>query len=171
MHSRPEALRGASCSKIHFIHCLGSSRQAIIRSNVTLLQPRVCFFNEIVNWERSESCYITTPGSVVTNGGNNSSEYLFFSFLPPIKFYLLVSQFNWEVLGFFGWKLLNYILLEFSCLLYMYVNVTQSKTIRHGEIFIRVMHLECSKLENKAISSLVCNWMIVLWVCIRTEYH
>ena len=36
--SRPEALRGASCAKTHFIHRLGSS----------LLQPRVCFFE----WNR-----------------------------------------------------------------------------------------------------------------------
>ena len=59
LHSRPEALRRASCTKTHFIHCLGSSRQANIQSNVTLLQPRVCFLNEIVNRERPESCYIT----------------------------------------------------------------------------------------------------------------
>ena len=26
LHSRPEALRGASCAKTHFIHCFGSSR-------------------------------------------------------------------------------------------------------------------------------------------------
>ena len=59
LHSRLEALRGASCAKTHFIHCLGSSRQAKFWSNATLLQPRVCFLNEIVNRERSESCYIT----------------------------------------------------------------------------------------------------------------
>ena len=59
MHSHPEALCGASCAKTHFIHCLGSSYQANIRSNATLLQPHVCFLNEIVNRERSESCYIT----------------------------------------------------------------------------------------------------------------
>ena len=59
LHSRPEALHGASCAKTHFIHCLGSSRQANIRSNATLLPPRVCFLNEIANRERSESCYIT----------------------------------------------------------------------------------------------------------------
>ena len=58
LHSCPEALRRASCAKTHFMHCLGSSRQANIRSNATLLQPRVCFLNEIVNRERSESCYI-----------------------------------------------------------------------------------------------------------------
>ena len=28
LHSRPEALHGASCAKTHFIHCFGSSRQA-----------------------------------------------------------------------------------------------------------------------------------------------
>ena len=44
LHSSPEALRGASCAKTHFIHCLGSSRQANIRSNATLLQLRVCFW-------------------------------------------------------------------------------------------------------------------------------
>ena len=44
LHSRPEALRGASCAKTHFIHCLGSSRQANIRSNATLFQPRVRFW-------------------------------------------------------------------------------------------------------------------------------
>ena len=59
LHSRPEALRGASCAKTHFIHCLGSSDQANIWSNATLLQPRGCFLNEITNRERSESCYIT----------------------------------------------------------------------------------------------------------------
>ena len=63
LHSRPEALREASCAKTHFIHCLGDSRQANIRSNATLLQPRVCVFfvfvNEIAKRERSESCYIT----------------------------------------------------------------------------------------------------------------
>ena len=67
LHSRPEALRGASCAKTHFIHILGGSCQANIRSNVTLLQPRVCFlfyFNEIANLERSESCYITIENSV-----------------------------------------------------------------------------------------------------------
>ena len=63
LYSRPEALCGASCTKTHFIHCLGSSRQANIQSNATLLQPHVCFFNEIVNQERSESCYIT-EGSI-----------------------------------------------------------------------------------------------------------
>ena len=47
LHSRPEALRGASCSKTLFIYCLGSSRQANIRSNATLLQPGVCFLNDI----------------------------------------------------------------------------------------------------------------------------
>ena len=47
-HSRPEALRGASCAKTHFIHCLGGSRQANIRSNATLLQLRVCYFE----WHR-----------------------------------------------------------------------------------------------------------------------
>ena len=61
MHSCPEALLGTSCAKTHFIHCLGSRHQANIWSNATLLQPRVCFLNEIVNWERSESCYITPP--------------------------------------------------------------------------------------------------------------
>ena len=62
LHSRPEALRGASYAKMHFIYLFGGSRQANIRSNATLLQPRVCvsfFFNEIANRERSESCYIT----------------------------------------------------------------------------------------------------------------
>ena len=59
LHSRPEALRGASCAKTHFIHCFGNSRQANIRSNATFLQPCVCFLNDIVNRERSESCYIT----------------------------------------------------------------------------------------------------------------
>ena len=59
LYSRSEALRGASCAKIHFINCLGSSHQANIRSNANLLQPRVCFLNEIVNREGSESCYIT----------------------------------------------------------------------------------------------------------------
>ena len=59
LYSRPEALHGASCTKTHFIHCLGSSRQANIRSKATLLQPCVCFLNEIVNRETSESCYIT----------------------------------------------------------------------------------------------------------------
>ena len=44
LHSQPEALRGASCAKTHFIHFLGSSRQDNIRSNATLLQLRVCFF-------------------------------------------------------------------------------------------------------------------------------
>ena len=61
LHSHPEALRGTSCKKTHFIHYLGSSRQANIRSNATLLQPGVCFLNEIVNRKRSESCYITDP--------------------------------------------------------------------------------------------------------------
>ena len=61
LHSRREALRGASCTKTHFIYCLGSSRQANIRSNATLLQPRVCFWNETVNRERSKSCYRTDP--------------------------------------------------------------------------------------------------------------
>ena len=37
LYSRPEALRGASCAKTRFIHCLGSSRQANIQSNATLL--------------------------------------------------------------------------------------------------------------------------------------
>ena len=63
LHSRPEALCEASCAKTHFIHYLGGSGQANIRSNATLLQPCVCvcvfFFNEIANRERSESCYIT----------------------------------------------------------------------------------------------------------------
>ena len=59
LHSRPEAMHGATCAKTHFIHCLGSSHQANIRLNSTLLQPRVCFLNEIVNRERSDSCYIT----------------------------------------------------------------------------------------------------------------
>ena len=31
---------------------------------LTLLQPRVCFLNEIVNRERSESCYITQDQSL-----------------------------------------------------------------------------------------------------------
>ena len=44
LHCRPEALRGASCAKTHFMHCLSSSRQPNIRSNATLLQPRVCFW-------------------------------------------------------------------------------------------------------------------------------
>ena len=59
--SRLEQSHGASCAKMHFIHSLGGSRQANIRSNATLLQPRVCVcvFNEIANRERSESCYIT----------------------------------------------------------------------------------------------------------------
>ena len=48
LHFRPEALRGASHAKTHFIHCLGSSRQANIRSNATLLQPRILFFE----WNR-----------------------------------------------------------------------------------------------------------------------
>ena len=60
LHSRPEALRGASCAKTHFILCLGSSCQANIRSNATLLQPCVCFLNEIANREEYESCYITS---------------------------------------------------------------------------------------------------------------
>ena len=60
LHFRLEALRWASCAKTHFIHCLGSSRQANIRSNATLLLPCVCFLNEIANRERSESCYITS---------------------------------------------------------------------------------------------------------------
>ena len=59
LHSCPEALHGASWAKTHFIHCLGSSCQANIWSNATLLQPRVCFLNEIVNPEGSESSYIT----------------------------------------------------------------------------------------------------------------
>ena len=60
LHSRPEAQRGASCTKTHFIHCLGSSRQAYIQSNATYPSPATCMFlNEIVNRERSESCYIT----------------------------------------------------------------------------------------------------------------
>ena len=37
LHSRPEALHRAFCAKTHFIHCLGSRRQANIRSNATLL--------------------------------------------------------------------------------------------------------------------------------------
>ena len=37
LHSRLEALRGASCAKTRFIHCLGSSHQANIRSNAALL--------------------------------------------------------------------------------------------------------------------------------------
>ena len=64
LHSCPEALLRASCAKTHFIHCLGGSRQANIQSNATLLQPHVCFFNEITNRERSESCYITCPRSI-----------------------------------------------------------------------------------------------------------
>ena len=64
LHSRPEALHGASCTKTHFIYCFGSSRQANIQLNPTLLQPCVCFLNEIVNQERSESCYITTPTTI-----------------------------------------------------------------------------------------------------------
>ena len=59
LHSCPEALHGDSCAKTHFIHCLSSSCQANIWSNATLLQPRVCFLNEIINREGSESCYIT----------------------------------------------------------------------------------------------------------------
>ena len=65
LHSRPEALRVALCVKTHFIHCLGSSRQANIRSNATLLQPCVCFSNDIVNCERSESYYITVACLIV----------------------------------------------------------------------------------------------------------
>ena len=64
LHSRPEALRRASCTKTHFIHCLGSSCQANIQSNAPLLQSHVCFFNEIANRERSESCYITVLTSL-----------------------------------------------------------------------------------------------------------
>ena len=41
LHSRPEVLCGSSRAKTHFIHCLSSSRQINIRSNATLLQPRV----------------------------------------------------------------------------------------------------------------------------------
>ena len=69
LHSHPEALHRTSCAKTHFIHCLVSSHQANIQSNATLLQPCVCFFNEIITRERSESLYITvvsdtnTPGS------------------------------------------------------------------------------------------------------------
>ena len=63
LHSCPEALHGAFCAKTHFIHCLGSSHQVNIRSNATLLQPCVCFLNEIANWEISESCYITTTST------------------------------------------------------------------------------------------------------------
>ena len=59
MHSRPEVLHGASCTKTHFIHCLGSSRLVNIRSNATLLQPCVCLLSEIVNLERSKFCNIT----------------------------------------------------------------------------------------------------------------
>ena len=44
LHSRPEALHGASCAKTHFIHCFGSSRQANIQLNASLLQPCVCFW-------------------------------------------------------------------------------------------------------------------------------
>ena len=47
LHSCPEALRGASCSKTHFIHCLGSSHQANIRSNATLLQLHVYFWMKL----------------------------------------------------------------------------------------------------------------------------
>ena len=48
LHSRSEALRGASCAKTHFIHYLGGSCQANFRSNATLLQPRVYVFE----WNR-----------------------------------------------------------------------------------------------------------------------
>ena len=59
LHFRPEVLRGASCAKTHFVHCLGGSRLVNIRSNATLLQPRVCLLSEIVNRGRSKFCYIS----------------------------------------------------------------------------------------------------------------
>ena len=59
LHSRTEVLRGASCAKTHFIHCLGGSYLVNIRLNATLLQPRVCLLSEILNRERSKFCYIT----------------------------------------------------------------------------------------------------------------
>ena len=79
LHSRQEALRRASCPKTHFIHCLGSNRQANIRLNATLLQPRVCFLNEIVNRERSESCYITKSLSEI-----KSALYLYAWYNPIV---------------------------------------------------------------------------------------
>ena len=74
LHSLPEVLHGASCAKTHFIHCLGSSCQANIQSNSTLLQPRVCLLSETVSRERSESCYITIPGTLQQTTVDNTHQ-------------------------------------------------------------------------------------------------
>ena len=38
-----------------------------------------------------------------------------------------------------------------------------TKTTYHRNVFIRVMHLQCYIVENKAASSPISNYMIILW--------
>ena len=33
------------------------------------------------------------------------------------------------------------------------------------------MHLKCPNFENKAISSLICNWLVIFEINVRTEPH
>ena len=76
LHSRPEALRGASCTKTHFIHSLSSSHQANMQSNATPLQPRLCFFEwnrksgEIwmlyIDLRPSQTCHFKDGGSCIS---------------------------------------------------------------------------------------------------------
>ena len=111
LHSRPEALRGASCAKIHFIHCLGSSCQANIRLNASLLQPRVYFLNEIVNRERAESGCITHV---------NTSDAIFHDNCNHIS--ILVQLF------FKGFLFLHMVLLKKT----VFANYSPVHSVRYG---------------------------------------
>ena len=66
-----------------------------------------------------------------------------------------------------------YIYIYIPIYIYIYIyNHTPPKKAHHSEIFIRAIHLKCSNIENKVISSPICDeliWERVLMLFIASK--